>query len=167
MTKITILITCFLSFYSSVAQLSKVKAGFIYHFTKYIEYPESKRYGDFVIAIVGKTDVTSFLEVLALSKRVGTQNIVIKEFKTIEDVTKCHILYLPSSESKSFNLAVIKGVYFNSLLIVEKSGLGKMGACINFIVDNNKAKFEINTNAIKKSNLKIDNKLISLGLKIN
>lgn len=148
----------------SFAQFSQVQSGLIYHFTKYVEWPANMRSGNFVIAVVGKTDITKFLKALASSKMAGTQKIVVKEFKSINDITKCHIIYLPKSEYKDFSIAVTKGISFNSLLITEKSGLGKKGACINFIIDGGKPKFEVNKSAIQKAKLKINDKLVALGV---
>lgn len=148
----------------SLAQFSQVQSGLIYHFTKYVEWPANMRSGNFVIGVVGKTDITSFLKALASSKKAGTQKIVVKQFKSVNDVTKCHIIYLPKSQSKNFSVALAKGTSFNSLLITEKSGLGKKGSCVNFIIDGGKPKFEVNKSAIKKAKLKISEKLVALGV---
>lgn len=149
---------------SAFAQFAQVQSGLIYHFTKYIEWPTDMRSGDFIISVVGKSEITSFLNTLAASKMAGTQKIVIKEVKTIAEITKCHIVYLPSSQTKDFDDAVTKSQQLNSLLITEKDGLGKRGASINFIIDAGKPKFEINKTAIEKAKLKINEKLVALGV---
>lgn len=164
MKKIVLYFAFFLIIIPSFAQFSQVQSGLIYHFTKYVEWPTNMRSGNFVIGVVGKTDITTFLKKLASSKMAGTQKIVVKEFKSINDVTKCHIIYLPKSQDKNFTTAVAKGISFNALLITEKNGLGKKGSCVNFIIDGGKPKFEVNKSAIQKAKLKINDKLVALGV---
>ena len=46
----------------------------------------------------------------------------------------------------------------------EQEGYAKLGAEINFIIINNKLKFEVNTKAIDKSGLKVRSQLLKLAL---
>lgn len=160
-----LLIICLTTiFYATAQNFAQVQSGLIYHFTKYVEWPVTMRSGDFVIGIVGTTDVSKFLQALSKSKKAGSQPIVVKKFKNVAEVTKCHIIYLPQKKSKEFTAALTKSVQNNSLLITEKNGLGKKGASINFIVQGGKPKFEVNKTAIQKAKLKINDKLVALGI---
>jgi hypothetical protein len=45
-----------------------IQANIIYRFTKYIEWPESKKTGDFIIGIVGESPLTEQLQSFIINK---------------------------------------------------------------------------------------------------
>src|SRR5690242_17959691 len=59
-----------------------VEANIIYHFTKYINWPEDKKAGDFVIGIIGNTPLFEALKNSIVNKTAGSQKIIIKKFTT-------------------------------------------------------------------------------------
>lgn len=57
-----------------------IHANIVYHFTKYINWPDDKKLGDFVIGIVGESPLQQELKRLISNKSAGGQRIVIKSF---------------------------------------------------------------------------------------
>ena len=147
-------------------QQEQVQSAFIYHFTKYMEWPSSKQSGDFIVAVVGNDPIEAHLKALAKTKKVGTRNIVVKKFSSVSSIENCHIIFLSSKLSSQINGGIAKAKQYKALLITEKSGYGKKGAGINFVVVGGKPKFEINEAAIKASGLKVSAKLVHLGIKV-
>lgn len=62
--------------------LLEAKAKFIYNFTKFFEWPQTERVGDFVIGVLGSGNMYSEMEKFAQGKMVASQNIVVKSSKT-------------------------------------------------------------------------------------
>jgi hypothetical protein len=145
---------------------SKMKSIFIMNFAKLIEWPESYRQGDFVVGVVGNTPLYPELIKMAKVKKVSNQSLRIKKFELVEDIGRCHVLYL--SEEKSSEIAsVVSKVKPNSTLIITaKQGLVDKGAGINFIIKNNRQKFEINKRNLESSQLKISSSLESLAFSV-
>ncbi len=148
------------------AQNEKFKALFIYNFTKYLDWPAGFSQGDFVIGILGSTAIEDELKIIAQKKQVGNMTIVISHFNTPESVTKCHLLFIPSS--KSDNLGTITGKFGKtaSIIITDEQGLAQKGSDINFVVKEGKQNFEINKTNILGKGLKIDPALLNLGIVI-
>jgi len=143
---------------------SRIKAVFILNFTKLIEWPKSYRVGEFVVGVVGETPLYPELTKMAKVKKVANQSLTIKHFKTTAEIEKCHILYVTKTKSNEIT-NVIKKVKSNSTLIVtEQQGLTKKGAGINFIVQNNRQKFELNKTNIEKYKLKVSSNLEALAI---
>ena len=151
---------------SSVDANSKMKAIFIMNFTKLIEWPKSYREGSFVVGVVGQSPLYIELAKMAKTKRVAHQSLEIKKFKTVNDITKCHILYVSRGKSEDIS-SVIKKVKSNSTLIItEKQGLVDKGSGINFIVKNNRQKFELNKKNVIKYKLKVSKSLEALAFTV-
>ncbi len=94
-TKAIFIITLFtLLSSSSFAQLAKMQALYLYNFTRYVEWPESYKTGDFVIGVAGTgSDVATELKDIATKRKVNAQVIQIIEFKSVKDYKTCHLLF--------------------------------------------------------------------------
>lgn len=146
---------------------SKIKATFIYNFTKYIAWPDKYKEGNFVIGVLGTTSFYNDLTALLSTKTVGSQKFEIKSFSSAESVTGvCHVVFIPAEYSNMLPTLMTKLKGKSTLIITEKPGLTKQGACINFVVDNNKQRFELSKTNIEKFNLKVSTTLEALALKI-
>ncbi|HTB08045.1 MAG TPA: YfiR family protein [Bacteroidia bacterium] len=137
------------------------KVIYIVNFIKYIEWPPDYRSGDFVIGVLnGSPAMLEELNKMAATKTAGSQKFVIKNFKSIEEIDKCNILYIPEG-SNGLLAEVTKKVHGKStLLITETEGDARKGAAINFIAKDNKQAFELNKAMAEKSGL-----VVSSGLK--
>ena len=139
-------------------------ANIIYRFTKYVEWPDYEKPGDFVIGIVGDTPLFNELQQFVENKTVGGKKIVIKKMSASADSYDCQILFISEDKSKSLK-KIAEITSENSILIVsESSGLALKGSCINFVIVNDHLKLEINKNNIVQRNLNIANELLSLGV---
>jgi hypothetical protein len=149
------------------AQSEKFKALFMYNFTKYIEWPASVRQGDFVIAVLGNSPMTKELEIIAGKQKVGAQNILVKTFNSVNDIDYCHILYVPSSKSASIAQIIEKISGKSILIITDKEGLASQGACINYVSDGDRIKYELNKKNIEKRGMIVNSSLVTLGIAVN
>lgn len=140
---------------------------FVYNFIKYIEWPENKSQGDFVLGVLGDSPVVKELEKLAATKKAKGRTIVIKKFNTPEEVTDCHLLYVTAAKSGS--IKQLKEMTKNKavLIVGEREGLARKGAALSFVtLEDDVLKFDINKAEIEIHNLKIPGTLILLGLVI-
>lgn len=145
---------------------SKMKAIFIMNFTKLIEWPQNYRQGNFVVGVVGDSPLYNELVKMSKTKKVANQSLQIKKFKTPSEIDKCHILYVSRDKSETIS-SVVKKVQSNSTLIVtEQQGLVDKGAGINFIVKNNRQKFELNKKNVEKYKLKVSSNLEALAFTV-
>jgi hypothetical protein len=139
---------------------------FIYNFTKYIQWPNQQQAGDFVIGVLGSSAISAELEKMAANKTVGSQRIVVKKFKSAAEASDCHILFLPNTGNYNFEDLQRKFKGKPTLLITEKPGLAEKGSGINFIIQDNKWKFELNEAATQSSGLKISKELSKLAIMV-
>jgi hypothetical protein len=141
---------------------------FIYNFTKYIEWPEAYKSGDFTIGILGDYDAL-YNELTKLSKqyKVSDQTFSIQTVENPANLKNPHILYIPddSTEHLSEALEVLKGK--STLVITETPGLARQGSGINFIVQGNRQKFELNKSNVESRDLKVANTLERLAVLVN
>lgn len=145
---------------------AKIKAVFIYNFTKYIEWPKAYKEGEFTIGIIGESPLYSELTKMTQTKKVANQSLQVKKFNSIDELSKCHILYLSKDKSGEIS-SLLKSLKNNSTLIVtEETGLVDKGAGINFIIKDNRQKFELNKGNVEKYKLKVSSSLEALAFTV-
>jgi hypothetical protein len=166
----TLLVIFFFGFSSgTIAQSSieyAVQANIIYHFTKYVAWPESKKSGDFVIGIVGDSPLYDALKLKVANKTAGSQKIVVKQISRSQQIIDCHILFISEDESDALKKIVSRNAEKPVLLVCEDEGAASRGAAINFKVVSEKLKIEINKNNIEQRSLSVANELLRLGILI-
>lgn len=123
----------------------KVQSVFVYNFTRLVSWPGDYQSGDFVIGVLGNSPITAEFNDMAATKKAGNQNIVIRTFSNVEEVSRCHILYVPSNQARRMQDVVMKMKSSGyKTLVVGDSGNGiKSGAVINFVVVDNRQRFEL------------------------
>lgn len=155
----------------------KVKAAFIYNFVKFIEWPTEKISDEKIIniGIIGINPFGKAIESLE-DKQIGNKKIELTLFdslekseltdKNIEDIRKCHVLFICNSEKKKFKeiINLIKG--YSVLSVGDTKGFLELGGIINFIIENQKVGFEINNYRAKDSKLNIRSQLLRLAKKV-
>ncbi|RUA33908.1 MAG: YfiR family protein [Bacteroidetes bacterium] len=140
---------------------------FFYSFTKYIEWPEDKKKGDFIIAVMGESNITPLLKEMAEIKKVGDRNIKVVQLNDVKQGDFYHILFIPSEQNQNF--AEIKNTLNNQacLLVTESEGMARKGSMINFKDVDGKLRFEVNTQKLESSGLKMSQELTRFGEEIN
>jgi hypothetical protein len=147
---------------------AKIKAVFIYNFTKYIEWPSEYKSGEFTIGILGENQALfDELDKMSKVKKVSNQSFSIRSFSTVGEVDSPHILYIPSSNTEKLSEAVTKLRNKSTLIVTEKPGMAKQGSTINFIVVGNRQKFELNKSNAEKHKLKVAQALENLAVLVN
>lgn len=144
----------------------EIKAGFIFQFTKFIDWPETaKADGQFVIGILGDDPFGEALSPLE-TERVGAQPIVIKHFQSIQSVQPTDVLFISRSETPKLNEILSKTRKNNLLTISEIPGFISRGGIINFVKQGSRIRFEINQRLAEESGLKFSSKLLSLAERV-
>lgn len=163
-TLVTIIALLFASVAYMQTTIPKAQTLFIYNFSRLIEWPANYRSGPFVIGVLGAVEITTELELYTKGKKVGTQDINIIRYKTAKDITTCHILFVPFEKTKQMPeiLGTLNGK--STLIITEKNGALEDGSAINFIIIEDKLKFEIKPENATKLGIKFSSKLQEMSM---
>ncbi|MFH2140854.1 MAG: YfiR family protein [Bacteroidota bacterium] len=162
-----ILIIPFSNIYSQHYTEYEVKAGYIYNFTKFINWPEQAFDSDnenFIIGIYGKDPFGLILNMVLKGQKLLDRNWTIKYYYDVSEIDKCHILFVAKA-SKSELLAIFEKLKNKPVLTVgdEIEEFCERGGMINFTGKFDKKRFEINNNSALRVKLSISLKLLVLA----
>lgn len=152
---------------SAKSQETKFIALYLYNFTKYIDWPEEQKKGEFIIGVVGSNQVFNELLQLAQGKPVGTQTITVKNFRNLEEISNCHIMFLSENQSRRVDQVVAKFGKSSPLLVTQLEGATLYGAAINFVIRDETMKFELKKSNATKYGLRVHSRLDNLAIVID
>jgi len=144
-----------------------IKAAYLYQFGRYVEWPPpafADEQAPLVIGVLGPDPFGNLLEEISRTKRIAGRPIAIRRFTTAAECTFTHILFVPASvdpEQKTQILHKLQGI--PTLLVGEEPGFAERGGTVNFFQEENRIRFEINTDVARHDQLKISSKLLSLA----
>ncbi len=153
---------------TAIAQNGKgeadLKAVFIYNFTRYIEWDSTTTAdkNNFVIGIIGFSPVNNALAEIARTNRVNNKRILLRYYYKPEDIQDCQVLFIPKGVSFSLS-SVLARTEKGTLTVSEEPGFAKQGTALNFIIENDKVKFEANLKALFLAGLKASSQLLKLA----
>ncbi len=165
---VIVVITSSFGFVQNFDTNAKIKAVFLYNFTRYFEWPSAKKTGNFIIHVVGKNEaLMKELTKMAESKTVGNQKMEVINTPEFDPKAKPHMLFLLPDVSKSLSDATSKLKGKGALIIAENKDAAKSGAAINFVIIENKQKFEYSKNSAVKAGLKTSEDFKALAIAVD
>jgi hypothetical protein len=165
----------------------QVKAAFLYNFLQFVDWPEEESADSnepITIGIIGKDPFGDAFESIKDKKVKGGRGVIIKRFKSFEDLkkstekdkpesdqetetlTKCHLLFICSSEQKNLKEIIDLLKDHSVLTVADMQGFLESGGIVNFVIEENKVGFEINIAAAEHAKLKIRSQLLRLAKRI-
>ncbi len=146
-----------------------IKAGFIYNFAKFVEWPStafSQPDSPIMIGVLGTDPFGSVLDRLVEDKKIGQRGFVVKRYKwgkDLKDLKECKILFVSASEKAHIDEIVqaVKGLPI--LMVGETPGFAERGGIIRFTLEDNRVRFEINVEAAHQADLNISSRLLTLA----
>jgi hypothetical protein len=143
-----------------------LKAAFLYRFLDYVEWENNPHPESLNIAILGESDIIPPLQEISSQKNLQNRRINIRQVNNISDLASNQIIFVSRNYKYSVESIVSKLAGKPALIISEKEKDFAKGTHINFLISDNKLKFEVNLNATSRSGLKISSELLQHALMI-
>ena len=144
----------------------EVKAAFLINFARYVEWPDSSfesADSPLVIGIVGRDPLGVSLDAAAKGKTISGHPIAIHRLHWGDNLKTCQIIFIASTEREKMN-ALISGTRGAPILLVgEHAGFARKGGMIGFYMEQDRVRFEINVEMIKKEKLTASSRLLGLA----
>jgi YfiR/HmsC-like len=146
-----------------------IKAGFIYNFAKFVDWPSAafaQPDSPIVIGILGTDPFGNLIDRIIENKKIGARGLVVKRLKwgtDLKDLKECKILFVGASEKAHLDdlLQIVKTLPI--LTVGEAPGFAERGGVIRFVLEDNRVRFEINVEAAHQADLTISSRLLTLA----
>ena len=144
----------------------QVKAVYLYKFTEFTDWPANtfaSADAPLVIGIVGEDPFGSILDDLTKGEIVRGHPLVVKRLQPRDDLRSCQVLFIAHYDKEAMPALFQKLKDSPVLTVGDATGFADQGGMINFVIDEEKVKLEINQSAAEEAGLQISAKLLKLA----
>ena len=142
----------------------EVKSVFLYHFTRYLQWPESGVGGNFEIAVLGDSAIVEPLAEIAAKKTVHQRPILIRRIRSLDELGRPQVLFVAKPAGPLLS-EVLKATRGEAILTVgEEEGLAEEGLAVNFVLRDGAVKFEINESVLREYGIQPSSQLLKLAI---
>lgn len=149
--------------WAQTANEYEVKAAFLYKFASFVEWPPESANAPLCIAVVGQDPFGAALDQVVKGKSINGRGFLIKRFKSGQDATGCHIVFISASEKSRVRSILDRLRGIGILTVSDIPGFCQGGGMIDFELLDRKVHFEINLEAAGRARLKLSSKLLSVA----
>lgn len=147
-----------------------IKAAFLFNFTKFVDWPSSQGEGardPFHLCVVAEPAFATIVDRTIEGESVGGRPLQRVAPPTPDAARSCEILFLGRFEADHAE-RWIAAVRDAPVLVVTESPAGlERGAHINFVVEDNRVKFDVNAAAATRAGVIISSKLLRVARHVN
>jgi hypothetical protein len=144
----------------------RIKAAFVCKFAGYVEWPSRSFSGPedpVVIGVISTDAVFRELSNMAASLSGDGRAIVVRQLRRSGPLQGAHLVYITQSADDHLaeTLASVKG--HPVLVVTESSQAAALGSMINFVLVNDKVRFDVSPQAAEASQLKVSARLLGVA----
>lgn len=147
------------------ASATSVKAGFLYKFLGYVDFPSGPLDpgAPYVVGVVGAEDIAAELTRLTAGRLVNNHAVVVRKMQGGDAGGGLHLLFIGAAEGAD-EAALVKAAQQAGVLTVTESATGiESGSVINFRLVDERVRFEVSLAAADKGRLKLSSRLLSVA----
>jgi hypothetical protein len=143
----------------------QVQAAYLYNFGKFAQWPVATRAKaeTFNVCVFGEDPFGPILNATVAGGTVDGKTVVAKRIVSAPDAVECRILFISLSEDKRLDkiLEALNGAAV--LTVSDMPRFAERGGMIQFILDENRVRFQVNLTAAQNAGLILSSQLLKLA----
>jgi hypothetical protein len=147
----------------TLAQEYDLKAAFLFNFAQFVEWPEDAFAGaatPITIGILGEDPFGKSLDEIVANEVVHDRRLIVRRYRTIDQIEDCHILFISQAESKRMDHIFTRLGSRSVLTVGDADDFMARDGIIGFKMARNRLRLRINPAVAKAAKLTISSKLL-------
>jgi hypothetical protein len=144
----------------------RIKAAFLYKFAGYVEWPEGKfenAQAPIVIGVLGAEPIAEALLTLTAGRTIANRSMLIKRISIGDPINDLHILFIGDSQRSHLRELAPQLQAHSVLTVTESEDALAHGSIINFLIMNQRVKFDVSLESAEKSKLRLSSRLLAVA----
>ncbi|MGA8259908.1 MAG: YfiR family protein [Arenicellales bacterium] len=155
---------------AEIAPEYQIKAAFLYKFGSYVEWPKGSSesgQSSFTIAVIGADDLVGYLSRMVKDRMVGGKPVVVRRLRPGAVPAGIQVLFIgrAAQEDTASILASVRNEPV--LTVTESSRTESAGGVINFVIVDNRVRFDVALSSARRRNLKISSRLLEVARRVS
>ena len=144
-----------------------VKAAFLARFARYVDWPPSSaEIPQFTIAVLGDDGVANELQRLLPGSLVGQQPALLHKIRRPAEIGDAQMLYVGPGRGSELRVVVALLTSRPVLLVTDDEHGLDVGAAVNFLLVDQRVRFEVSVLAAERAGLKMSAELLSVAARV-
>ena len=145
----------------------RVKAAFLYRFTEFVTWPDAayaRADAPFVMAVVGPgaDAVAENLRAITAGRSIGGRPIEVRRLGASEPIAAAQLVYVAGSDLARAR-EVMQKAPRHALVVTETDGALEHGAVVNFVVAQERVRFDASIESAEKRGLRLSSRLLAVA----
>lgn len=143
----------------------QVKAAYLYNFGRFVKWPASAadKTNSFAVCVLGQDPFGPALDSTMAGEELDGKRLVVKRISTVQDAEDCRILFISSNEESHLKEILVTLDESGVLTVSDMPSFSRRGGMIQFVLDGDKIRFEINLSKAEASRLTLSSELLKVA----
>lgn len=146
----------------------QVKAAYLYNFGKFVQWPNTPHPKNdfFDICVLGDDPFGSVLEEIAGHETLEGKAVRLRRLVSAAEGSTCRILYIGKSEGPRLKKVLASLEREPVLTVSDLPEFTERGGMIQFVLADNKVRFEVNFDAAQRVHLVLSSQLLKVATEV-
>jgi hypothetical protein len=147
---------------------NEVKSAYLYNFGKFVEWPaKAASVGEFfTICVLGDDTFGSTLESTIARESINGKKVLVKRVAKSQDAMSCRILFISSSQQSRLKDILADLDKISVLTVSDMPDFTRRGGMIQFVLEANKVRFEVNLTSAERTGLALSSQLLKVAIDV-
>jgi hypothetical protein len=143
----------------------QVKAAYIYNFGRFVTWPARLpgQQNDFAICVLGQDPFGPMLDSTVAGKLLDGKPVVTKRISKAQDAIGCRIVFINASEGGHLQEILTVLNQAPVLTVSDLPDFSRKGGIIQFVLEGNKVRFEVNLTSADTAGLELSSELLKVA----
>ena len=146
-----------------------IKAAYLYKFGGFVEWPDgafAAPAAPLVIGMLGADALADELEQAVAGRRVRERPVAVRRLRPGERIEGVHVLFIGAAQDARLREITAAARGQAVLIVTESESATGRGSMINFVVADNRVRFDVALPAAEAGHLKISARLLSVARRV-
>jgi len=144
----------------------QVKAAFVFNLARFVEWP-ADAFADanspVTFCVVGADSFGATLDSVVRGHQIGGRAVLVKRLREASPGAGCHVVFLPSADPAVHAEALSRLGAASVLTVADGHAFAARGGAIALFLEDQRVRFEVNTDATTRARLKISSRVLALA----
>jgi hypothetical protein len=143
----------------------RVKAAFLYRYTEFVTWPDAafaRPDAPFVMVVAGPEAVADNLRTITAGRNVGGRPVEVRRVAPGETIPISQVVYIAGTDPGRTR-DLIRGAPRHALVVTEAEGALDYGSVINFVLVQERVRFDISLESAEKRGLRLSSRLLAVA----
>lgn len=142
----------------------QVKAAYLFNFGKFVKWPVSTTSdNNFAICVLGNNPFGGVLDSTVGGEHIDGKRVTVRRIISAADASGCRIVFVSGSEQNRLSSIVSTLNRFPVLTVSDADGFVDRQGMIQFVMDHDRVRFQVNLAAAEKAGLALSSELLKVA----